>query len=287
MRVLVTGAKGQVGREVVELLGAAPHHDVLALAHNELDISDRERVLQICGEWEPDLVINAAAFTAVDACEEKVDEAFAVNALGPRNLAEGARYAGAHLVQISTDYVFDGKSPVPYVEWDRTGPLSVYGRSKLGGETEVLSLVVGATVVRTSWLCGRYGTNMVKTVLRLAGEGRPLRFVDDQKGCPTFADDLAAMVVQLGISRLPGVFHVTNRGPTTWYGFARDVLAAAGRSPDQVEAIKTADLVPPRPAPRPANSVLDNAALRLLGVPLLADYHEPLERTVRYLLSST
>jgi dTDP-4-dehydrorhamnose reductase len=128
---------------------------------------------------------------------------------------------------------------------------------------------------------------MVKTVLRLAGEGRPLRFVDDQKGCPTFADDLAAMVVQLGISRLPGVFHVTNRGPTSWYGFARDVLAAAGLSPDQVEPIKTADLVPPRPAPRPANSVLDNAALRLLGVPLLADYHEPLERTVRYLLSST
>ena len=180
MRVLVTGAKGQVGWEVVELLGAAPHHDVLALAHNELDISDRERVLQVCGEWEPDLVINAAAFTAVDACEEKVDEAFAVNALGPRNLAEGARYAGAHLVQISTDYVFDGKSPVPYVEWDRTGPLSVYGRSKLGGETEVLSLAVGATVVRTSWLCGRYGTNVVTTVLRLAGEGRPLRFVDVQ-----------------------------------------------------------------------------------------------------------
>ena len=287
MRVLVTGARGQLGREVVELLGAFPHHDVLALARHDLDISDRERVLQVCGEWEPDLVINAAAFTAVDACEEKVDEAFAVNAIGPRNLAEAARHAGAHLVHISTDYVFDGRSPAPYVEWDRTGPLSVYGRSKLGGETEVLSLAAGATVVRTSWVCGRHGANMVKTVLRLAAEGRALRFVDDQRGCPTFADDLATMVVKLGISRLPGLFHVTNRGATTWYGFARDVLAAAGRSPDQVEAIKTVDLVPPRPAPRPANSVLDNAALRLLGVPLLADYHEPLERTVRYLLSPT
>ncbi|MGO9660183.1 MAG: dTDP-4-dehydrorhamnose reductase [Acidimicrobiales bacterium] len=287
MRVLVTGSRGQLGREIVELLGSAPHHDVLALAHHDLDISDRERVLQVCGEWEPDIVINAAAFTAVDACEEKVDEAFAVNALGPRHLAEAARHAGAHLVHISTDYVFDGKSPVPYVEWDKTTPLSVYGRSKLGGETEVRSLAAGATVVRTSWLCGRHGANMVKTVLRLYDEGRTLRFVDDQKGCPTFADDLAAMVVHLGISRLPGIFHVTNRGVTTWYGFARDVLSAAGRDPDRVEAIKTVDLVPPRPAPRPANSVLDNAALRLGGVPLLADYHEPLERTVRYLLPST
>jgi len=287
VRVLVTGSRGQLGREIVELLGAAPHHDVLALDLDELDISDRERVLQVCGEWEPDLIINTAAFTAVDACEEKVDQAFAVNALGPRHLAEGARHGGAHLVHISTDYVFDGKSPVPYVEWDRTGPLSVYGRSKLGGETEVLSLATGATVVRTSWLCGRHGTNMVKTVLRLAEEGRALRFVDDQEGCPTFADDLATMVVRLGISRLPGIFHATNRGPTTWYGFARDVLAAAGLGPGRVEAIETGDLVPPRPAPRPANSVLDNAALRLLGVPLLADYHEPLERTVRYLLSSS
>ena len=128
---------------------------------------------------------------------------------------------------------------------------------------------------------------MVKTILRLASNGAPLRFVDDQRGCPTFAGDLAAMVVRLAIARLPGVFHVTNQGPTSWYGFARDVLAAAGQDPDRVTAIKTADLDPPRPAPRPANSVLDNAALRLLGLPLLADYHEPLERTVKYLLAST
>jgi dTDP-4-dehydrorhamnose reductase len=112
-----------------------------------------------------------------------------------------------------------------------------------------------------------------------------LRFVDDQRGCPTFADELAAMLVQLAISRMPGIFHVTNQGPTSWYGFARDVLAAAGQSPERVEPITTGDLNPPRPAPRPANWVLDNAALRLLGIPLLPDYHEPLERTVKYLLS--
>jgi len=285
VRALVTGAAGQVGREVVELLGASPHHECLALSSSELDVSVRERVLQVAGEWAPEVIINAAAFTAVDACESQLDKAFAVNALGPRNLAEGARLVGAHLVHISTDYVFDGRSPLPYLEWDQTNPLSVYGRSKLAGEQEVLSLLPGSAVVRTSGVCGRYGSNILKTVLRLAASPGPLRFVDDQRGCPTFADELAAMLVQLAISRMPGIFHVTNQGPTSWYGFARDVLAAAGQSPERVEPIKTAALDPPRPAPRPANWVLDNAALRLLGIPLLPDYHEPLERTVKYLLS--
>ncbi len=286
VRVLVTGASGQVGSELTELLGAAPQHDVLALGHSELDISDRERTLQVAGEWEPEVIINPAAFTAVDACETNLDKAFSVNALGPRNLAEGARLVGAHLVHVSTDYVFDGSSPTPYMEWDRPNPRSVYGRSKLAGEHEVLSLLPGAAVVRSSWICGRYGPNMVKVVLRLAGEPAPLRFVDDQRGCPTFADDLAAMLVQLAVSRAPGVFHVTNQGATSWFGFARDVLSAAGHDPERVLPIKTADLDPPRPAPRPANSVLDNAALRLLGVPLLADYHDPLGRTVKYLLAT-
>jgi dTDP-4-dehydrorhamnose reductase len=134
-------------------------------------------------------------------------------------------------------------------------------------------------------LCGRYGANIVKTVLRLAGGGGTLRFVDDQRGCPTFADELAAMLVHLASSRTPGIFHVTNQGPTTWYGFARDILAAAGDDPERVQPTKTADLDPPLVAPRPANSVLDNAALRLLGIPSLGDYHEPLARTVKYLVA--
>jgi dTDP-4-dehydrorhamnose reductase len=287
VRWLVTGAGGQVGREVVELLGRSAHHQVLALARADLDIADRERALQVAGEWAPDVVVNAAAFTAVDACETATDKAWAVNAIGARNMAEAARLAGAHLVHISTDYVFDGRSPTAYVEWDATNPLSVYGRSKLGGEKDVLSLSPGATVVRTSWVCGRYGANMVKTVLRLAGGDGPLRFVDDQRGCPTFADDLAGMLVRLAISRVPGVFHVTNQGATSWYGLTRDVLAAAGHDPDRARPISTAELDPPRPAPRPANSVLDNAALRILGVPLLPDYHEGLERTVSHILSLT
>ena len=260
---------------------------MLALNHSELISADRERVLQVAGEWEPEIIINAAAYTAVDDCEVHVDQAFAANALGPRNLAEGARLVGSHLLHISTDYVFDGTSPRPYLEWDRPHPLSVYGRSKLAGEQEVQALLPGAAIVRSAWICGRFGHNILKTILKLAGNGAPLRFVDDQRGSPTFAGDLAAMVVRLAIARLPGIFHVTNQGTTSWYGFAGDVLAAAGWSPDQVVPIKTADLDPPRPAPRPANSVLDNAALRLLGLPLLADYHEPLERTVKYLLTST
>ncbi len=287
MRVLVTGASGLVGRELVELLRGAPQNALLALDHSELDIADRERVLQVTGDWEPEVIINAAAYTAVDACEDNVDQAFAVNALGPRNLAEGARLVGSHLLHISTDYVFDGTSVLPYLEWDAPNPMSVYGRSKLAGEREVLSLLPGAAVVRSSWICGRFGHNMVKTILRLAGSDAPLRFVDDQRGCPTFAGDLAGMVVQLAVARMPGVFHVTNQGPTSWYGFAREVVAAAGHDMGRVVPIKTAELDPPRPAPRPANSVLDNGALRLLGIPLLADYHEPLERTVKYLLAST
>jgi dTDP-4-dehydrorhamnose reductase len=286
MRVLVTGAQGQVGRELAELLAGEDRHDLLALSRAELDISDRERVLQVCGEWGPEVIFNAAAFTKVDACEEQADMAWAVNALGPRNLAEGARLCSAHLVHVSTDYVFDGRSQRPYTEWDQTGPLSAYGRSKLAGEQEVHRLLPGATVVRTSWVCGRYGANMVKTVLRLAEAPGELRFVDDQHGCPTFADDLAGALVRLGTARQPGLFHVTNQGPTTWFGFACDVLAAAGHSPGRVVPVATADLVPARPAPRPANSVLDNAALRLLGQPLLADHRTALERTVRYLTSA-
>ena len=286
MRVLVTGAAGQVGREVVELLEASPRHEVLGLARAELDVADRERCLQVAGEWGPELVINAAAFTAVDACQSERERAWAANAWGARNMAEAARLVGAHLVHVSTDYVFDGTSPLPYVEWDRPNPLSVYGLSKLGGEEEVRALLPGATVARTSWVCGRYGANMVKTVLRLAGREGPLRFVDDQRGCPTFARDLAGMLVLLGTSRQPGTFHVTNQGTTTWYGFAGEVLAAAGHDPGRVEPISTAELDPPRPAPRPANSVLDNAALRLAGIPLLDDYHEPLSRTVKSVLAS-
>jgi dTDP-4-dehydrorhamnose reductase len=286
VKVLLTGAGGQLGQDVaVALEGSPSRHQVTALGHAALDVSDRDAVLQAVDGVGPDVVVHCAAWTAVDACESDPDRAFAVNALGSRHVAEGVRLAGAHLVYISTDYVFDGLAPDPYVEWDDPNPMSVYGRSKLGGEHEVQSLVPGATVVRTSWVCGANGANMVKTILRLSSQHTELSFVDDQRGCPTFTEDLAGMIVRLSAARLPGLFHVTNQGPTTWYEFARDVVKAAGRDPSMVRPIATHELQPPRPAPRPANSVLDNAALRLQGVALLADYHEPLERVVGRLQS--
>ncbi len=283
MRILVTGAGGQLGTDLVRLAGAGGRHEIVAPSSADLDVGDRDLVMAAVTGSQPDLVVHAAAWTAVDACESDRSRAFRVNAFGCRNIAEAARSVGAHVVAVSTDYVFDGASTLPYTEWDRPNPLSVYGQSKLAGELEILTLVPTAAVVRTSWVGGPHGSNMIKTILRLAAGDGPLRFVDDQRGCPTFTDDLAGMLWRLALSRRPGVFHVTNQGATTWYGFARDVLAAAGHDPARVEPISTAQLDPPRPAPRPANSVLDNAALRSSGIPLLPDFHDPLERTVKAL----
>jgi dTDP-4-dehydrorhamnose reductase len=281
LRILVTGAGGQLGTDLLKL---ATHHEMIGAPSAALDVGDRDRTLAEICSTRPDLIIHCAAWTAVDACESDPERAYRVNAFGCRNVAEAARLVGAHVVAVSTDYVFDGTQAEPYREWDAPSPLSVYGRSKLAGEQEMSSLLPDVTIARTGWVCGAHGSNMVKTILRLASAEGPLRFVDDQRGCPTFTDDLAAMLLQLGVSRRPGVFHVTNQGPTTWYGFARDVLACAGDDPGRVGAISSADLVPPRPAPRPANSVLDNAALRMSGIPLLPDFHESLERTVKALI---
>lgn len=281
MRVLVTGAGGQLGHDVAELCTQSGD-EVRAVAHADLDVTDRAAVREAVEGFRPAVVVNAAAWTAVDACESDLDKAYRVNALGPRWIAEAAADVGAYLCQVSTDYVFDGTKPEPYVEWDRTNPLSVYGRSKLGGEHEVLSSGAKASVVRTSWVCGEHGNNMVKTVLKLAD--RPeLAFVDDQIGHPSFTPDLAVAIRRLATDRIPGVFHVTNQGAVSWYQFVRDILELAGHDPDKVRPIKTEELDPPRPAPRPANSVLDNAALRLAGLPLLPHYREPLEALVKRL----
>jgi dTDP-4-dehydrorhamnose reductase len=201
-------------------------------------------------------------------------------ALAVRWVAEGCRLAGAHLVTISTDYVFDGSKAAPYHEWDAPNPQSVYGASKRGGELEALLSGAPAAVVRTSWVCGAHGGNMVKTVLRLAAEPGVLRFVDDQHGHPTFAADLALMLRCLAVERRVGLHHVTNQGAASWYEFAQAVLRAAGQDPTRVEPIATADLRPPRPAPRPANSVLDNAVLSAAGIPLLRDFRAPLGELV-------
>jgi dTDP-4-dehydrorhamnose reductase len=284
MKVLVTGAFGQLGQDVVATC-AASGDDVVALGSADLDVTDRDAVHAGILGVGPDVIFNGAAFTAVDACETEPERAYAVNASALRHLAEAAGRAGAHVVHVSTDYVFDGTKPSPYVEWDATNPMSVYGRSKLGGEQELRALAPNSTVARTSWVCGAGGGNMVKTVLRLleADPTRELAFVDDQHGCPSFTADLAPALRRLAAARLPGTFHVTNEGPTTWHGFVQAIVELAGGSADQVRPISTAELDPPRPAPRPANSVLDNMALRLAGQPALTHWREPLERLVKEL----
>jgi dTDP-4-dehydrorhamnose reductase len=278
MKVLITGAGGQLGHDLTSTCEAAGD-EVVAATHATLEVGDRDAVLGAICSVAPDAVIHAAAWTAVDACEGDPDRALRVNALGTRHVAEACRRVGAHLAYVSTDYVFDGTKHGPYDEWDRPNPQSVYGRSKWAGECEALAQAEGATVVRISWVMGEHGHNMVKTVLSLAD--RPeLAFVDDQRGCPTFTADLAPAVRRLVASRLPGLFHVTNQGDVSWYELVRAVLESAGHDPGKVRPIKTDELDPPRPAPRPANSVLDNAALRLSGLPLLPHYRESLDRLV-------
>lgn len=280
MKLAVFGAAGQLGRALVRV-AAAEGVTVAAFDRATADITNAPAVRAALASAAADAVINAAAYTAVDKAESEPERAFAVNRDGARTLAAEAARLNLPLIQVSTDYVFDGTKVEPYDEWDPTAPQSVYGHSKRGGELE---LGPEDTVVRTSWVCGRFGANMVGTILRLAAQPGPLRFVDDQRGHPTFADDLAAMIARLVTERRQGLFHVTNQGAVSWYEFARSVLAAAGDDPARVAPIATIDLDPFRPAPRPANSVLDNAALRLSGIPLL-DHHEvPLQRLVDHLL---
>jgi dTDP-4-dehydrorhamnose reductase len=279
MRVLVTGAAGQLGTDVVRAFSVDERRfSVVACDRSTLDLGTRDSVLSAIMSAAPDVVVHCGAWTAVDACENDPDLAFTVNALGTRHVQDACRLVGARLLYVSTDYVFDGSANSPYHEWSSVGPATVYGRSKLGGESEVDP---GNTIVRTSWVCGASGSNFVKTMLRLAGERPSVSVVDDQWGSPTFTADLAGVVRDLVVARLSGVFHVTNSGETSWFGLAQATFAAAGLDPARVLPIPTVDY--PTPARRPAYSVLDNAALRLQGWPLLADWHEPLERLVKEL----
>lgn len=299
MRILITGAYGQLGRDLADALaGRVPdgglrcallgpegprpglRHEVLGTDIDTMPVDDRDAVQHTFLSFRPELVLHGGAYTAVDLCESEVDAAYAVNAIGTRHVAEAAASVGAHMVYVSTDYVFDGTGTRPYREWDAPCPTSVYGLSKLAGERECRP---GSTIVRTSWLCGAHGKNIVRTVLRLADADGDLQFVEDQQGSPTFTADLAPAVVTLGLDRRPGIFHVTNTGVTTWWGFARAILALAGADPERVKPIRSTDRNDP--APRPAYSVLDNMALRLSGLPSLPDWQDSLARLVPVLRS--
>ena len=278
MKFLITGANGQLGHELVRA-SIASGHEVVATSHQTLDITDESAVVLAIRTARPDVVIHAAAWTAVDACESDPEKALLVNGTATKYVADAAHAVGAHVVYISTDYVFDGNKNSPYEEDDAPNPQSVYGSSKLAGER-----ALGATdaIVRIAWVCGFYGANMVKTILRLA-EQPQLKFVDDQIGNPTFADDAAAMIVRLAAEKRSGAWHVTNQGDVSWYEFAREVLIAGGFDPDKVAPIKTHELQPPRPAKRPHNSVLNNGSLKNAKIDLLPDFRIPLKRLVSQL----
>jgi dTDP-4-dehydrorhamnose reductase len=275
MQILITGANGQLGHELVRASVAAGH-EVVATSHETLDITDKLAVDAAITAARPDVVIHAAAWTAVDACESDPDKAMLVNGTATKYIADAAHAVGAHVVYISTDYVFDGSKTSAYEEEDAPNPQSVYGSSKLAGER---ALGPNDAIVRIAWVCGFYGGNMVKTILRLA-EQPQLKFVDDQIGNPTFADDAAEMIVRIATEKRSGTWHVTNQGDVSWYEFAREVLMAAGFDANKVAPIKTHELQPPRPAKRPFNSVLNNGSLKRAGIELLPDFRVPLARLV-------
>ena len=282
VKVLITGSAGQLG---TDLVASAKHLglDVIATSHADLDIADKNLVSQKIAEAAPEAIIHAAAWTAVDACESDTKKAMAINSDGTANIVNAARQIGARVVYVSTDYVFDGTKATPYIESDIPNPQSVYGASKLAGERH-LDLNQDS-VVRISWVCGEHGNNMVKTILRLAATSPTLTFVDDQIGSPTFTSDIAPVLVDFARESRTGIWHLTNQGTTSWFGFAQDVLRAAELDPKRVQPIATADLRPQRPAKRPANSVLENAKMRKANLTLLDDYHIPLQRLVDRLTS--
>jgi dTDP-4-dehydrorhamnose reductase len=279
MRVLVTGAGGQLGADLAAACTEAGDQ-VFGFDRAHLDIADRSAVLGAVTSLRPDVVMNCAAWTAVDLCEDDEARALLHNGTAVRWVAEACHRVGAHLVHVSTDYVFDGSLDRPYHEHDATNPQSAYGRSKLAGEHEALALGPDACVVRTSWVCGVNGNNMVKTIMRLAVDRPELAFVADQIGHPTFTHDLAPALRRIALDRLSGIVHATNQGACSWFEFAQAVVSAMGKDPSMVRPILTADLQPPRPAKRPANSVLHNGVLAAAGAPLLRDFHEPLAETV-------
>jgi dTDP-4-dehydrorhamnose reductase len=268
----VTGAGGQLGRCLVERLRAHPRH-VLAAAPDRgaLDVTDREAVrravLEAAG-GPPSVVVNAAAMTHVDRCEADPEAAQRANALAPGWLAEASLEVGAAFVQVSTDYVFDGRGQRPYREDDPTGPRSVYGRTKLEGEQRARAAHPGTLVVRTAWVFGP-GRNFVRTILEAAGrarrgEGPPLRVVDDQRGSPTWAGHLADALLALVEADAGGIYHVANSGSATWWDLARAAVDAWGHPELPIEKVTTAEF--PRPAPRPAWSVLDLGKAERAGV---------------------
>ena len=282
MKILITGARGQLGRDCQAVL--SPKHEIIATDLPEFDASDANQVRDHIAAVRPNVILNCAAFTRVDDCETQSALAFRVNAEVPRLLAAGARVLGAHLVQISTDYVFDGARPVPqaYAENDAPHPLSVYGSSKLAGEKAVSASGARCAILRTAWLYGRHGGNFPKTMLRLAlaQPEQIRRVISEQYGSPTWSWRLAEQVLAVIEAGAVGVVHATAAGHTSWFGFASAFLAAM-QVPHQLAPCGIADY--PTPARRPVNSILKNVRLPAAGVNVMRPWEADLaEFVARY-----
>ena len=282
MKILVTGGMGQLGWDCREIF--APKHDVLALDLPNLDITDSDSIDGILNLWKPDVIVNCAAYTAVDRAESDVAKSWHVNRDGPALLASRAQAHGIFLVHVSTDYVFDGKRlvPEPYIETDEPNPICVYGKSKLAGEREIQERDPRHAILRTAWLYGVHGYNFLKTILRRAVNDprKGLRVVNDQFGTPTWSRRLAKQILAVIEADAAGLFHASGEGFCSWYDFAQEFISAM-KLDCEVRPCTTADY--PTPTVRPANSILENAALKRAGLNLMQDWREDLrEYATRY-----
>jgi len=275
--IAVLGASGQLGSAFVRFLGDS----CLPVTRNELDLADTDAIAPWIASAGPELVINCAAYTAVDAAESDPIQAGRVNGLAVQALAEASARSGARFVTFSTDYVFDGEKPTEYLESDLPNPLNVYGRTKLEGERLALSADPEALVVRTSWVMSATHDSFASRMLELISSG-PVRVVDDQHGHPTLVDDLVVGVLEATNAGVMGVLHLANAGETTWFGLAREIAELAGLDAERVSPTSTSEF--PRPARRPLNSVLGSERVDELMISPLPHYRSALEAAIRQLL---
>ena len=283
-KIIVTGCNGQLGRAINKELSNNNEITFINTDVGELDITDIDKVLDLAREVKPYAIINCAAHTAVDACETDIDNAYRINAIGPRNLSIAATETGAKMIHVSTDYVFDGKGTRPYLEFDAPNPQGVYGASKLAGENMVKEFADRYFILRTAWLYGD-GKNFAKTMLRLAETNDKVRVVNDQFGSPTSTKELAAAIASLLFGDNYGLFHATCEGSCHWADFAKEIFRLAGKD-TQVEGISSEEYSASAKgtvAPRPAYSILENYMFKLTGGYTFADWHDAIAEYMKTL----